>query len=224
MIFSFSFTLIINDILPGTHITAVGSDYQSVPAVTIAAPATETLDLTDANVAILADDEIVVASAFYSKIETGDKVTYSKGSGGTAIAGVFGGLPNTSFSQNVGLISMTGVMSRRVVTIGAIFLIMCGLIPKIGALVSSMPIAVLGGGVIVMFGMVAAAGINMLSSVDWNRRNMMIFAISLSIGFGLQKVPMAMQHLDGTMKLLMTSGLLPAAVLAVVLNLVLPKE
>ena len=54
--------------------------------------------------------------------------------------------------------------------------------------------------------------------------NMMIFAISLSIGFGLQKVPMAMQHLDGTMKLLMTSGLLPAAVIAVVLNLVLPKE
>ena len=69
-------------------ITAVGSDYQSVPSVSIAAPATETLDLTDANVAILADDEIVVASAFYGKIETGDAVTYSKGSGGTAIAGV----------------------------------------------------------------------------------------------------------------------------------------
>ena len=72
----------------GVSITAVGSDYQSVPAVTIAAPATETLDLTDAAVAVLADDEIVVASAFYSKIETGDAVTYSKGSGGTAIAGV----------------------------------------------------------------------------------------------------------------------------------------
>lgn len=72
----------------GVSITGVGSDYQSVPAVTIAAPATETLDLTDTSVAILADDEIVVASAFYSKIETGDAVTYSKGSGGTAIAGV----------------------------------------------------------------------------------------------------------------------------------------
>ena len=149
--------------------------------------------------------------------------TYADGFG-TALAGIFGGLPNTSFSQNVGLISMTGVMSRRVVTIGAIFLIICGLVPKIGALVSSMPISVLGGGVIVMFGMVAAAGINMLSSVKWDRRNMMIFAISLSIGFGLQKVPMAMQHLDGTLKLLMTSGLLPAAIIAVVLNLVLPKE
>ena len=149
--------------------------------------------------------------------------TYADGFG-TAIAGIFGGLPNTSFSQNVGLISMTGVMSRRVVTLGAVFLILCGLIPKVGALVSSMPIAVLGGGVIVMFGMVAAAGINMLSAVKWDRRNMMIFAISLSIGFGLQKVPMAVQHLDGTLKLLMTSGLLPAAVIAVVLNLVIPEE
>tara|TARA_B100001142_G_C14294917_1_gene640430 strand:+ start:166 stop:1425 length:1260 start_codon:yes stop_codon:yes gene_type:complete len=72
----------------GVSITAVGSDYQSVPAVTIAAPATETLDLTDASVAVLADDEIVVSSGFYGAIATGDKVTYSKGSGGTAIAGV----------------------------------------------------------------------------------------------------------------------------------------
>ena len=149
--------------------------------------------------------------------------TYADGLG-TALAGIFGGLPNTSFSQNVGLISMTGVMSKYVVTIGAVFLIICGLIPKIGALVSSMPISVLGGGVIVMFGMVASAGVNMLSSVKWNRRNMMIFAISLSIGFGLQKVPMAVQHIEGTLNLLLTSGLLPVAVIAVILNLLLPEE
>ena len=73
---------------------------------------------------------------------------------GTAVAGVFGGLPNTSFSQNVGLVSLTGVMSRSVVTLGAIFLVICGLVPKVGAVVSSMPISVLGGGVILMFGMV----------------------------------------------------------------------
>jgi NCS2 family nucleobase:cation symporter-2 len=149
--------------------------------------------------------------------------TYADGIG-TAVAGIFGGLPNTSFSQNVGLISMTGVMSRSVVTIAAIFLILCGLVPKIGALVSSMPIAVLGGGVIVMFGMVASAGINMLSSVNWNRRNMMIFAISLSIGFGLQKVPASVQGLGGDLQMLMTSGLLPAAFLAVLLNIILPEE
>ncbi len=143
---------------------------------------------------------------------------------GTAVAGIFGGLPNTSFSQNVGLIAMTGVMSRHVVTIGALFLIAAGLVPKVGAIVNTIPIQVLGGGVIVMFGMVAAAGINMLSDVNWNRRNMVIFAISLSIGLGLQQVPDAMAFLGGTMKILLTSGLLPAAIIAIVLNLILPEE
>jgi NCS2 family nucleobase:cation symporter-2 len=149
--------------------------------------------------------------------------TYADGLG-TAIAGVFGGLPNTSFSQNVGLISMTGVMSRMVVTIGAVFLIVAGLIPKIGAVVSSMPIAVLGGGVIIMFGMVVSAGINMLSDVKWNRRNMIILAVSLSVGLGLQAVPSALQHLPETLRVLLASGLLPAAFLAVALNALLPEE
>ena len=143
---------------------------------------------------------------------------------GSAIGGLFGGLPNTSFSQNVGLVAMTGVMSRHVVTYGALFLIACGLIPKVGAAISTMPIEVLGGGVIVMFGMVAAAGVNLLSAVTWNRRNMMIFAVSLSVGLGLQLVPEAVQYLPGTVKVLMTSGLLPAAFIAIVLNLVLPQE
>lgn len=149
--------------------------------------------------------------------------TYADGLG-TAIAGMFGGLPNTSFSQNVGLISMTGMMSRHVVTIGALFLIVCGLVPKIGSVVSTVPINVLGGGVIVMFGMVAAAGLNMLSEVAWNRRNMVIFAVSLSMGLGLQLVPEALQHMGRTWQILLTSGLLPAAFLSIVLNLVLPEE
>ena len=143
---------------------------------------------------------------------------------GTFIAGFFGGLPNTSFSQNVGLIALTGVMSRHVVTIGAIFLIVAGLVPKVGAVISSVPIVVLGGGVIVMFGMVVAAGISMLADVKWNRRNMVIFAISISLGLGLQLVPGALQHVPGTAKVLLSSGLLPAAFLAIVLNLILPDE
>ena len=144
---------------------------------------------------------------------------------GTAVAGVFGGLPNTSFSQNVGLISLTGVMSRSVVTLGAIFLVICGLVPKVGAIVSSMPISVLGGGVILMFGMVISAGINMLSDVQWNGRNMFILAISLSVGLGLKMVPESLQHIGGdSLPMLLTSGLLPAALIAVVLNLILPKE
>jgi NCS2 family nucleobase:cation symporter-2 len=143
---------------------------------------------------------------------------------GTAVAGLFGGLPNTSFSQNVGLISMTGVMSRHVVTLGAVFLIVCGLIPKFGAVIASMPITVLGGGVIIMFGMVTAAGVSMLSDVTWNRRNMVIFAISLSVGLGLQLAPDALQHLPKMAQVLMTSGLLPAAAISIVLNLLLPQE
>jgi uracil-xanthine permease len=111
---------------------------------------------------------------------------------GTAIAGVFGSLPNTSFSQNVGLIAMTGVMSRHVVTIGALFLIFCGLVPKIGAIINTIPIQVLGGGVIVMFGMVAAAD--------------------------------AMVFLGDTARILLTSGLLPAAFIAIGLNLILPEH
>lgn len=149
--------------------------------------------------------------------------TFADGAG-TAVAGVFGGLPNTSFSQNVGLIAMTGVMSRHVVTIGALFLIACGLVPKVGAFVNTVPINVLGGGVIVMFGMVCAAGISMLSDVHWNRRNMVIFAVALSVGLGLQLEPDALQHLPETLKILMTSGLLPAAGIAILLNLALPEH
>jgi len=143
---------------------------------------------------------------------------------GTAIAGVFGGLPNTSFSQNVGLVAMTGVMSRGVVTIGALFLILCGLSPWIASIIRTMPEHVLGGGVIVMFGMVAASGVNMLSEVNWNRRNMVIFATSLSVGLGLQMVPEALQHMGRTMQVLLSSGLLPSAALAITLNLILPED
>ena len=143
---------------------------------------------------------------------------------GTAVAGVFGGLPNTSFSQNVGLVAMTGVMSRHVVTIGALFLLAAGLVPKVGAVINTIPINVLGGGVIIMFGMVAAAGVNMLSDVSWNRRNMVIFATALSVGLGLQLVPEALQHTGRTAQILLTSGLLPAAAIAIILNLALPED
>ena len=149
--------------------------------------------------------------------------TYADGLG-TAVAGVFGGLPNTSFSQNVGIVGMTGVMSRSVVTLSALFLIVCGLIPKVGAVVAAMPISVLGGGVILMFGMVLSAGVSMLSSVNWSRRNMMILATSMSVGLGLQQVPKSMQHLPDWLEMLAVSGLLPVAILAVVLNLVLPED
>ncbi len=149
--------------------------------------------------------------------------TYADGLG-TAVAAVFGGLPNTSFSQNVGIVGMTGIMSRHVVTIGALVLILCGLLPKIGAVIASMPLPVLGGGVIVMFGMVAAAGLNVLSEIDMNRRNMVIIAVSLAAGLGLNLVPTAVQYLPGVIKTLATSAVAPTALVAIFLNLVLPEE
>ena len=103
-------------------------------------------------------------------------------------------------------------------------MIVCGLIPKIGALIASMPMPVLGGGVIVMFGMVVAAGMNMLSEVKMNRRNMMIIAVSLAVGLGLNLEQSAVQHLPGVIKTMAVSGLLPTALIAIVLNQILPQE
>lgn len=143
---------------------------------------------------------------------------------GTALAAIFGAMPNTSFSQNVGLIAITGVMSRHIVTIGALFLVMCGLLPKIGAAITTIPIEVLGGGVIVMFGMVASAALSMLSSVEWTQRNMLIFGVSLSLGIGLELEPAAVQHVSESVRIMLASGVLPAALMAVILNLVVPNR
>ncbi|GAB3483475.1 uracil-xanthine permease family protein [Marinomonas epiphytica] len=149
--------------------------------------------------------------------------TYADGLG-TAFSSFFGALPNTSFSQNVGLIAMTRVMSRHVVTFGGLFLILCGLIPKIGAVIASIPITVLGGGVIVMFGMVVSSGIKMLADVEWTSRNMLIFALSVSVGLGLMLEPSALQHANPIVKSLLATGLLPAAIISIVLNLLIPEE
>lgn len=143
---------------------------------------------------------------------------------GTALAAVFGAMPNTSFSQNVGLIAITGVMSRHIVTIGAVFLILCGLAPKVGAMITTIPIEVLGGGVIVMFGMVAAAAVSILAGVEWTQRNMLIFGVALSISIGLQLEPDAVAHLPETLRIMLTSGVLPVAVIAVLLNLLVPQR
>ena len=143
---------------------------------------------------------------------------------GTAIAGFFGAMPNTSYSQNVGLVALTGMMSRHVVTWGALFLVVAGLIPKIGAIIAAMPNAVLGGAAIIMFGMIVSAGLRLLAEVTLNRRNMVIIALSLGIGLGLASVPAAVEILPKTVQILLVSGLLPAAAIAVTLNLILPEE
>lgn len=107
---------------------------------------------------------------------------------GSAVVALFGGLPNTSYSQNVGLVSFTKVMSRHVVTIGAIFLILAGLVPKLAAVIAALPEPVLGGASIVMFGMIAAAGMKLVGHAGFTTRNMLIVAISMGLGLGIWQV------------------------------------
>ncbi len=143
---------------------------------------------------------------------------------GTALASIFGALPNTSYSQNVGIIAFTGVMSRHVVTIGALFLVLAGLVPKLGAVVSAMPQAVLGGASIVMFGMIAAAGVKLIAREELNRRNMLIVAVSLTLGIGLPQVPKFVQYFPIQLAVILESGIVPAGIFALVMERVLPRK
>ena len=101
------------------------------------------------------------------------------------ICGVVGAFPNTSFSQNVGLIPLTKVASKHVAVMAGILLVVLGLFPKFAALINGIPQPVLGGVGIVMFGTVAAAGIKTLSKVEINDRNLLIIATSIGLGLGV---------------------------------------
>ena len=142
---------------------------------------------------------------------------------GTAFASLFSALPNTSFSQNVGLVAFTGVMSRHVVSIGAVFLILAGLFPKAAAVIAVMPAAVLGGAAVVMFGMVAAAGVKLLAESALDRHDLLVIAVAIGAGQGFAAVPAAVANFPEELRVLLVSGIVPAAAFAVVLNLVRPK-
>ena len=140
---------------------------------------------------------------------------------GTLIGGIFNTFPYTSFSQNVGLVGVTGVRSRFVCVAGGIILIVLGLIPKMAALVESLPQFVLGGAGLVMFGMVAATGIRILSGVDYksNKNNLYIVAVSISAGMIPLVAPAWTQHMPHGLHPLLESGILLATLSAVVLNM-----
>ena len=144
---------------------------------------------------------------------------------GSSIAAIFGVLPNTSFSQNVGLVSMTKIVNRFALATGAVFLVFCGLIPKLGALVSMMPQAVLGGAAVRMFSSIVVSGIQLITREPLTSRNLTIVAVSLGLGYGmgantaiLAQTPQAVQLVFGG------SGIVPAAIVAILLNIVLPKD
>jgi NCS2 family nucleobase:cation symporter-2 len=140
---------------------------------------------------------------------------------GTLIGGIFNTFPYTSFSQNVGLVGVTGVRSRWVCVAGGIIMIILGLLPKMAAFVESIPTFVLGGAGLVMFGMVAATGIRILSTVDYKNNRNNLYIVALSIGFGLIPLvaPRWTQQMAHSLHPLLESGILLTAVAAVVLNI-----
>ncbi|MBK8439566.1 MAG: purine permease [Rhodobacter sp.] len=139
---------------------------------------------------------------------------------GTLIGGIFNTFPYTSFSQNVGLVGVTGIKSRWVCVAGGLILIVLGLVPKMGALVESVPTMVLGGAGLVMFGMVAATGIRILSSVNFtsNRNNLFVVAVSLGMGMIPLIAPNFKQWIWHDIHPLIESGILLASITAVALN------
>ena len=139
---------------------------------------------------------------------------------GTLIGGVFNTFPYTSFSQNVGLVGVTGVRSRFVTAAGGVIMLAMGFIPKLGALVESVPLFVLGGAGIVMFGMVAATGIRILAGVDYKTNRNNAYIVAISIGFGMIPVvaPDFFKNMPKELGPILHSGILLAAIVAVALN------
>ncbi len=140
---------------------------------------------------------------------------------GTLIGGIFNTFPYTSFSQNVGLVGVTGVKSRWVCVAAGVIMIVLGLLPKMAALVEAIPTFVLGGAGLVMFGMVAATGIRILSTVDYKGNRHNLYIVALSVGFGLIPLvaPRWTQQMAHGLHPLLESGILLTAVAAVALNL-----
>lgn len=143
---------------------------------------------------------------------------------GSAIAAVFNTMPNTTFSQNVGVIQMTKVGSRVVGYAVAVILIILGLLPKIGALISVMPNAVLGGATIALFGMVATSGMKIVVRGGLTDRKIFILSVALSIGLGVTFRPDIVAELPDILSTILSSGITVGAVSAILLNLLLPRK
>jgi uric acid transporter len=140
---------------------------------------------------------------------------------GTILGGIFNTFPYTSFSQSVGLVGVTGVRSRWVTATGGVIMLALGLLPKMSALVESVPVVVLGGAGVVMFGMVAATGARILTGVDFKANRYNLFVVAISVGFGMIPLvsPNFFRYTPDVLHPLLESGILLAAIVSVVLNL-----
>ncbi|WP_315837704.1 nucleobase:cation symporter-2 family protein [Bradyrhizobium prioriisuperbiae] len=139
---------------------------------------------------------------------------------GTLLGGIFNTFPYTSFSQNVGLVGVTGIKSRWVTIAGGAIMLILGLVPKMSALIEAVPQVVLGGAGLVMFGMVAATGARILTNVDFKNNRFNLFIVAIAVGFGMIPLvaPNFFKQLPHDLHPLLESGILLAALVAVVLN------
>ena len=144
---------------------------------------------------------------------------------GSSLAAMFGVLPNTSFSQNVGLVTMTKMVNRKALACGAVFLILCGLCPKLGAVVSIMPQSVLGGAAVMMFASIVVSGIQLITREPLTPRNLSIVSVALGLGYGIGANPAVLAGSPEFVGLIFGgSGIVAAAAVAIILNIVLPKD
>lgn len=143
----------------------------------------------------------------------------------SGVAALFNAFPNTSFSQNVGLIGFTGVASRYVVGICGAMLVVLGFVPKVAAVVAAMPAPVLGGAAVVLFGMIFSVGVRIVArGVELTQRNLTVVATSVVLGVGVEVRPDVLGSLPDEVQLLAGSGLIAGGVTALVLNVVLPED
>lgn len=143
----------------------------------------------------------------------------------SSLSSLFGCMPITSFSQNVGLIAMTHVVNRKAIASGAVIMILAGLFPGLGVILASLSDAVLGGCTLMMFGSIVVSGVHMLSQCGYSERNMSIAALSLSIGLGFTQTPQIFHIFPPLFKSVFAENCVAVVFLvALVLSFVLPKE
>lgn len=144
---------------------------------------------------------------------------------GSSVASFFGVLPNTSFSQNVGLIAMTKIVNLFAISTGAIFLVLCGLFPKLAAVVQMMPQSVLGGAAVMMFASIVVSGIQLVTKDGVSNRTVTIVSVALGLGYGLGANTEVLKNLPQFVELIFGgSGIVPAAIIAMILNIAIPEE
>ena len=144
---------------------------------------------------------------------------------GSSIASFFGVLPNTSFSQNVGLIAMTKIVNLFALSTGAIFLVLCGLFPKLAAIIQMMPQSVLGGAAVMMFASIVVSGIQLVTKDGVSNRTVTIVSVALGLGYGLGANAGILANLPQFVELIFGgSGIVPAAIIAMILNIAIPQD